>query len=116
MTIEKYDLEEYHSGGGCFHLSYYVDSISSEWLINDVDKDLEPSMEYPTDENQNCGFCLWIGDLDSDTQNRIDSLELVGSGCSVLENNGGNLIFYANLIDGVPFMREITKMINGDIK
>ena len=39
-------------------------SCANLWLINDVDKTLEPSFEYPTDENQNCVFSFSIDDLE----------------------------------------------------
>ena len=113
--IKKYDLERYHSGGGCYHFSYEIKNMPScanLWLINDVDKTLEPSFEYPTDENQNCVFSFSIDDLEQGAycrvQEYIESLSIFGN----IEVTDYEIIFYATLKEGVPTIKKLSKKIS----
>tara|TARA_R100000664_G_scaffold539_1_gene1662 strand:- start:282 stop:530 length:249 start_codon:yes stop_codon:yes gene_type:complete len=60
MSFIKYcksnNIESYHSGGGCIHLSY-IDANNDQWLINPFDvKFYDIVIEYPTNKNQFCIF------------------------------------------------------------
>lgn len=116
--MKKYDLEKYHSGGGCYHFSYEITNIPScanLWLINDVDKMLEPSFEYPTDENQNCVFSFSIDDLEEDVcsyiQSYIESLNVILRARLNIYANDTEIIFYATLKNGVPVMKKLSEEI-----
>ena len=114
--MQKYGLEGYHSGGGCFHFSYEAPNIpacAGPWLINDVDKEtLEPSFEYPTDENQNCVFSFSIDDLEQGAycrvQEYIESLSIFGN----IEVTDVEIIFYATLKEGMPTIKKLSKKIS----
>ena len=114
--MKKYGLVGYHSGGGRFHFSYEPSNMPtcvSPWLINDVDNEtLEPSFEYPTNENQNCVFCFSIDDLEQDAycrvQEYIESLSIFGN----IEASDVEIIFYATLKEGVPIMKKLSKKIS----
>ena len=114
--MKKYGLVGYHSGGGCFHFSYGPSNMPTcvgPWLINDVDKEtLEPSFEYPTNENQNCVFCFSIDDLERGAycrvQEYIESLSIFGN----IEASDVEIIFYATLKEGVPVMKKLSKKIS----
>tara|TARA_R110000823_G_scaffold99414_1_gene214627 strand:- start:51 stop:422 length:372 start_codon:yes stop_codon:yes gene_type:complete len=113
--MKKYDLEKYHSGGGCYHFSYEITNVPScanLWLINGVDKMLEPSFEYPTDEHQNCVFSFSIDDLEQDeyyrVQEYIESLSIFGN----IKATDYEIIFYATLKEGIPTMKKLSEEIS----
>ena len=118
--MKKYGLVGYHSGGGCFHFSYEPSNMPTcvgPWLINDVDKMLEPSFEYPTDENQNCVFSFSIDDLEQSAYSRVqeyinESFKYNLSATFYIEATDHEIIFYATLKNGVPVMKKLSEEIS----
>ena len=60
---KKYDLQFYHSGGGCYHL--IKELKKGYFLVNTSTTDVGGDHnEVPTEENQNCHFGVYNDDMD----------------------------------------------------
>ena len=119
QLTEKYNVGEYHSGGGCMHLWQEVDVSDIYWLINPTEKiegekapyNYEPSYIPPNDENQLCMFGL---DLDY-----LEDEEMLEPIVKILKEN--NVVFWrddepynyfiASFKDGYKKMTDINNQI-----
>jgi hypothetical protein len=109
---KKHNLDNYHSGGGCFHLAYFTNVEGLMWLINDIDESNEPSMDYPTNENQRCMFGLDLSYLEDDAiTERI--IEILDESNDLFKSKfNDHSYFYATFENGVKKMKAITNKIN----
>ena len=109
---KKHNLDNYHSGGGCFHLAYFTNVEGLMWLINDIDESNEPSMDYPTDENQRCMFGLDLCYLEDDVQTEQIVEILQRHQALTVDESYDHTFFYDTFKSGVKKMKAITNEIN----
>jgi len=109
---KKHNLNNYHSGGGCFHLAYFTNVEGLMWLINDIDESHEPSMDYPTDENQNCVFYIDLSHLEN-TYETVQIAEILQKhNLITIDESYDHPFFYDTFKSGVKKMKAITNLIN----
>jgi hypothetical protein len=128
QIIKDYDIEFWHSGGGCRHLAYQINVFDDDdnklmWLINDLQeftnskdgkKYYDHSADVPTSEDQFCIFGLWFGDCDYKLREKIErSLKRLTKNqeLQVEVLNDEQFCLYDNLKSGVVKMKEISKYL-----
>ena len=131
QIIKDYDIEFWHSGGGCRHLAYEInvfdeDSNKLMWLINDLEeythkgkKYYDHSADVPTSEDQFCIFGLWFGYCDYKLAKKIEiSLKRLTKNkkIQVRSLDNSQFCFYDTLKNGVPKMKALTKKLETFIK
>ena len=128
QIIKDYDIEFWHSGGGCRHLAYEINVFDEDlnklmWLINNLEeftnskdgtKYYDCSQDVPTSEDQFCMFGLWLGDCDYKLARKIErSLKRLTKNKNIQVRSLDNqqFCFYDNLKNGVAKMKEISRYL-----
>ena len=128
QIIKDYDVEFWHSGGGCRHLAYQINVFDEDlnklmWLINDLEeftnskdgtKYYDHSADVPTSEDQFCMFGLWFADCDYKLARKIErSLKRLTKNKNIQVRSLDNqqFCFYDNLKNGVAKMKEISRYL-----
>lgn len=128
QIIKDYDIEFWHSGGGCRHLAYQINVFDEDlnklmWLINDLEeftnskdgtKYYDHSADVPTSEDQFCIFGLWFADCDYKLARKIErSLKRLTKNKNIQVRSLDNeqFCFYDNLKSGIAKMKEISRYL-----
>jgi len=128
QIIKDYDIEFWHSGGGCRHLAYQINVFDEDlnklmWLINDLEeftdskdgtKYYDCSQDVPTSEDQFCMFGLWFADCDYKLRKKIErSLKRLTKKQELQVEilNDEHFRFNDTLKSGVAKMKEISRYL-----